>query len=142
MVNDSKYSLPVVDERGAAFGRLASRVLETLNEAVDLRRAQGETITAIAYHIGCHKSLLSRILNGNTSNLTLRTISDILWATRHDPQDFRADPIELISPNWCDEEPIQRHTIYQTTNISMPEMFRDFPFKTSRTTQVLELDGV
>jgi hypothetical protein len=31
--------------------------------------------------------------------LTLRTISDVLWATDHEPKDFEADPIEELSQN-------------------------------------------
>ena len=91
---------PLVDGRKAAFSRLVSRVLETLDAAVSTRRAEGKTMSEIADRIGCDRSSLSRTLNGTTSNLTLRTISDILWATDFDPQDFRADPIEKISPNW------------------------------------------
>lgn len=91
---------PLVDARKAAFSRLVSRVLETLDEAVSMRRVEGKTMSEIADRIGCDRSSLSRALNGTTSNLTLRTISDILWATDFDPQDFRADPIEKISPNW------------------------------------------
>lgn len=91
---------PLVDGRKAAFARLASRVLETLNEAVSTRRDEGQTVSAIADRIGCNRSSITRALNGTSANLTLRTISDILWATDFDPQDFSADPIEKISPNW------------------------------------------
>lgn len=93
-------SQPVVSERGATFARLAARVLETLNDAVDKRRSEGETLSEIAERIGCHRSLLSRVLNGTSPNLTLRTIADVLWAARFEPADFAADPIEAISPNW------------------------------------------
>lgn len=91
---------PLVDSRKAAFARLASRVLETLNEAVAARREEGQTISAIADRIGCNRSSVTRVLNGSSANMTLRTISDILWATNFDPRDFAADPIEQISPNW------------------------------------------
>lgn len=93
-------SLPVVSERGAAFSRLAARVLETLNAAVEKRRSEGDTLAQVADQMGCHRSMLSRTLNGTSRNLTLRTIADILWATRFEPADFSADPIEEISPNW------------------------------------------
>jgi transcriptional regulator with XRE-family HTH domain len=92
-------SLPFVDQRQAAFARLVSRVLETLNGAVEKRIAGGLSQNEIAEKIGCHKSALSRILNGRSKNVTLKTISDILWATDFEPRDFSADPLEDISPN-------------------------------------------
>jgi DNA-binding phage protein len=90
---------PLVDARHAAFSRLASRVLESLNEAVEKRSRAGVSRTKIAEKIGCHRSQLTKVLNGSTSNLTLRTISDILWATDFDPRDFRADPVEDLTLN-------------------------------------------
>lgn len=100
MANDLTSSRPLVDAQGAAFGRLVSRVLETLNEAVDYRRPGGATASSIADKLDCHRSVISRVLNGTTRNLTLRTISDILWAADFEPKDFEAEPVELISPNW------------------------------------------
>jgi transcriptional regulator with XRE-family HTH domain len=97
-------SLPLTNQRGAAFTRLASRVLEALNEAIDHRREEGQTLTQIADRLGYNRSVLSRVLNGTSSNLTLRTISDVLWAANYDPQDFKADPIEKICPNWVNTE--------------------------------------
>lgn len=90
---------PLVDSRRAAYARLASRVLECLNEAVELRQSNGATRSQIAEKLGYHRSQLSRILNGTTPNLTLRTISDVLWATDCEPTDFTADPIEQLSQN-------------------------------------------
>jgi DNA-binding phage protein len=101
-VNDIQSSPLPVSQRSAAFARLASRVLEALNNAVDIRRAEGQTLSSIAAKIGRDRSALTRALNGTSSNLTIRTISDILWATNFDPRDFEADPIESISPNWID----------------------------------------
>jgi transcriptional regulator with XRE-family HTH domain len=92
-------SQPLTDQRGAAFSRLASRVLEALNEAVEHRREEGQSITELADKLGCHRSVMSRVLNGTSANLTLRTISDILWATNYEPQDFKADPIESLCGN-------------------------------------------
>ncbi len=122
--------VPLVDSRKAAFARLASRVLEALDEAVSTRVAEGKTKREIADRIGCDRSSLSRVLNGTTSNITLRTISDILWATDFDPQDFRADPIEKISPNWVTSSrstsPIpQMLTKAESTN-NEPVMVFDF----------------
>jgi transcriptional regulator with XRE-family HTH domain len=123
---------PVVDDRGAAFGRLASRILEMLNEAVEHRRSEGETLNSIAGKMGCHRSLLSRALNGTTSNLTIRTISDVLWAANYEPQDFRADPIEILSPNYIpyglsqsqdDDAIVNAHS---TQEISFVEKFEIF----------------
>jgi transcriptional regulator with XRE-family HTH domain len=74
-------------------------VLEAINEAVEHRRQEGQTITELADKLDCHRSVISRVLNGTSANLTLRTISDILWATNYEPQDFKADPIECLCAN-------------------------------------------
>jgi transcriptional regulator with XRE-family HTH domain len=91
--------VPLVDGRRAAYARLASRILETLNEAVHARLKKGTTKAEIAEKIGCHRSQLSRTLSGSVTNLTLKTISDILWATDFEPQDFKADALESINHN-------------------------------------------
>jgi Helix-turn-helix. len=103
MVKSTASSRALVDARGSAYARLASRVLEALNEAVTYRKDKdGVTLAMVADRIGCHRSQLSRTLNGTAKNLTLKTISDILWATDFDPEDFHADPVELICPNGHD----------------------------------------
>lgn len=88
-----------VDPREAQYARLVFRVLATLRTAVDRRVEEGLTKSAIASRIGKDKSALSRVLNGRTRNLTLKTVSDILWATDFEPTQFDADPIEELSPN-------------------------------------------
>lgn len=75
-------------------------VINVLNDAVRRRVSEGESRTKIAEKIGCQRSQLSRTLNGNVPNLTIKTISDILWATGHEPQDFIAEAYEDISPNY------------------------------------------
>jgi DNA-binding phage protein len=123
---------PLVDSRKAAFARLASRVLETLNDAVSTRKDEGQTLSAIAEKIGCNRSSLTRTLNGSSANMTLRTISDILWATNFDPQDFSADPIEKISPNWLtDSHEIDQDVefrVYLTQDIKMDSAVTDSLF--------------
>lgn len=123
---------PLVDSRKAAFARLASRVLETLNEAVSTRKDEGQTLSAIAEKIGCNRSSLTRTLNGSSANMTLRTISDILWATNFDPKDFSADPIETISPNWpTDSYEIDQDVefrFYLTQDIKMESAATDILF--------------
>lgn len=88
-----------VDPREAQYARLAFGVLRTLREAVDRRVSEGLTKSAIAQRMNSDKSSLSRVLNGRTRNLTLKTISDILWATDFEPVDFEADPLEDLSAN-------------------------------------------
>lgn len=90
---------PLIDARRAAYARLASRVLEGLNDAVQRRVAEGISRSEIADRLGCHRSRLSRVLNGTVPNLTLRTISDILWATDYESRDFVADPLEELTAN-------------------------------------------
>lgn len=88
------------DRRQAQYGRLVMNVLNALNDAVNRRVSEGESKSSIADRIGCHRSQLSRTLNGNVPNLTIKTISDILWATDHEPRDFGADACEMISSNF------------------------------------------
>jgi transcriptional regulator with XRE-family HTH domain len=88
-----------VDPREAQYARLAFAVLKTLRRAVDRRADEGLTKSAIAKRIGKDKSALSRILNGRTRNLTLKTVSDILWAVDYEPTEFEAEPLEELSPN-------------------------------------------
>lgn len=90
-----------IDPRESQYARLAGQVLRTIRSAVDRRVNEGVSQNEIARRISMDKGSLSRVLNGRISNLTLRTISDILWATEHDPVEFSADAIEDISPNYC-----------------------------------------
>src|SRR5690606_7944218 len=92
-------SQPLVDDRQAAFSRLVSRVIETLNLAVEKRVERGQSKADLARKIGCHRSALTRVLNGTTRNITLKTVSDILWATEFEPVEFCAHPIEDIRPS-------------------------------------------
>jgi DNA-binding phage protein len=124
MVNDIKSSPPITSQRSAAFTRLVSRVLEALNGAVDDRRSEGHTLSSISAKIGRDRSALTRALNGTSGNLTLRTISDILWATNYDPRDFTADPIEKISPNWVSETTDEIEMI-----IHKPMVMQTYTFK-------------
>lgn len=117
--------VPLVDARSAAFTRLASRILETLNDAVEKRTRSGATRTQIAAKVGCHRSQLTRVLNGSVKNLTLRTISDILWATDFEARDFEAEPVETINPNcstlaYMEEEYVQLfRPASQTYNVNL-----------------------
>lgn len=114
-----EFSQPLVSSRSAAFTRLASRVLEALNEAVQYRRDEGETATQIADRLSWHRSAVTRALNGTSANLTLRTISDILWSCRFEPKDFKADPVEHISPNWVSSD---REEVFFVYNIPTKEL--------------------
>lgn len=131
MVNGTNSSPLYVSNQSAAFARLASRVLEVLNGAVDRRKAEGKTLSSIAAKLGRDRSALTRALNGTSANLTLRTISDILWATDFDPQDFAADPIENICPNWVStkmdefDPSVSTMTIHQTHTILMDKRLYD-----------------
>lgn len=89
-----------IDPRETQYARLAGNVLKVLKAAVAHRVADGVSQTEIADRIGMDKSRLSRILNGRVKNVTVRTVSDILWAAEHEPEEFSADPLEDISPNY------------------------------------------
>lgn len=103
-------SNPNVDQREAQYARLVFNVLNALNDAVRKRQNEGQTRAALAAKIGCNRSQLSRVLNGNIPNLTIKTISDILWAARYEPVDFTVDPYEEISSNYTYDVPIKETT--------------------------------
>lgn len=88
-----------LDPREAQYARLISRALFVLREAVERRLAEGRTKADIAADLGCHPSQLSRVLNGRVKNITMRTYSDILWATHHEPKELNIDSCESLSPN-------------------------------------------
>lgn len=88
-----------VDPREALYARLAFGILSTLRGAVERRKAEGLTQAELAARIGKDKSALSRILNGRTRNLTVKSVADILWAAEFEPITFDADALEDLSPN-------------------------------------------
>lgn len=97
-------SLQPIDDRmrEAQYGRFASNILRVLREAVDRRVAEGETKASLAGKLGWNRSQLSRLLNGNVGNITIKSISDILWAARFEPEDLEAMAHEDISPNYVE----------------------------------------
>jgi hypothetical protein len=118
-----------VDPREAQYARLVFSVLGTLRQAVDRRVSEGLTKTAISNRIGCDKSALSRVLNGRTRNLTLKTVSDLLWAVDFEPVPFEADALEDLSPNHVPDHlcaslgrtaPVNVHVIAGSYGLSAP----------------------
>ena len=97
IVNFSNFK---AEPRDAQYARYALGMLAMLREAVDRRVLEGMSKAEIAQKIGRDKSSLTRVLNGRVRNLTIKTISDILWATDHDPEDPKADAVEDIVPNF------------------------------------------
>lgn len=73
-----------IDPRTASYLRLAGDVYDMLNDVVAEREAEGISRAEIARRMGKSRSQLSRILNGDTRNLSLRTIADILFATGYE----------------------------------------------------------
>ena len=98
----NSFSLKV-DPREAQYARLAFAVLRTLRQSVSKRTKEDLSQSKIAKRIDMDGSSLSRILNGRVSNLTLRTISDVLWATEFEPIEFDADAREDLSRNYVPE---------------------------------------
>lgn len=88
------------DPRRRQYARFAQTVLETLREAVDRRTAEGLSRKEIAGRIDMAPSSLTRVLNGRVKNITIRTLSDILWAAEHEPVEFGSDAIEDICGNY------------------------------------------
>ncbi len=77
-----------IDPRRKAFTRLISAIHRELAAALEGEgRARNLTQSDLANTLGVNKSAISRRLSG-TSNLTLKSISDLAWALGHDV-DFR-----------------------------------------------------
>lgn len=84
--------------RDLQYGRFASAVLGLLNHVVDTRVSDGITKKEIAEKIGWKPSALSRLLSGRVSNVTIKSISDLMWATGFQPE-LDAQANEVLSPN-------------------------------------------
>lgn len=89
-----------VDPREAQYARLAANALRVLRGAVAHRAEEGVSQAEIGHRIGMDKGMLSRILNGRVRNITLRTLSDILWAAEYEPTTLSADSVESLMPNY------------------------------------------
>lgn len=88
------------DDRQRSYAYFLLSVLETLREAVSFRESEGELRSQIAARIDMDRSQLSRTLNGRVKNITIKTISDILYATGHSPKELEAEPWERLSQQW------------------------------------------
>ena len=79
----SSYKISV-DPKRKAFTRLISAIHRELAAALEREgRARNLTQSDVANTLGVNKSAISRRLSG-TSNLTLKSISDLAWALGHD----------------------------------------------------------
>jgi len=89
-----------VDPREQFYARFASNILGALRTAVGTRVSEGMSQQEIAEKIGCHKSSISRTLNGRVNNVTIKTVSDILWACSAEPRQFEFDFLEDLQANF------------------------------------------
>lgn len=94
------YSKRKPSPRDAQYGRFAFAVLAALREAVKRRTDEGLTRKAIADRIDMEPSSLTRLLNGRVPNITIKTISDVLWAAEFEPIEFSADALEDIKATY------------------------------------------
>lgn len=126
-------------QREAQYGRLVMNVLNALNQAVARRQSEGETRTYLAEKIGCDRSQISRTLNGNVKNITIRTISDILWAARHEPEDFSVDAFEDISPNYVESFSMTSSPVFLAKSVKSSNFYEDSSPKFFSTTHIHSL---
>lgn len=69
-----------IDKRRRVFVRLIGKLRHELNQALaEEHVANGMTQAQIAAILNCHKSFVSRVLNG-TTNMTLQTVADFAFA--------------------------------------------------------------
>ena len=110
-----------VDPKEAQYTRFAGAVLNMLKAAVQRRTAEGLSQREIAGRMGVDAGALSRTLNGRVRNLTLKTVSDILWATEHEPVEISADALEDISGNYC---PQHKRAVVASSSDVRPAIYR------------------
>ena len=89
-----------VDPKEQFYARFASNILGALRAAVATRISEGMSQHEIAGKIRCHKSSISRTLNGRVNNITIKTVSDILWACSAEPRQFKFDFLEDLQSNF------------------------------------------
>lgn len=84
-----------ITAKDRSTGRFMSRVHRALAKIVtQMKDEKGLTQQQIADAMGVDKSVVSRILNGE-SNLTLKTIGDVSWAVGLKPE-LTFKPIEVV----------------------------------------------
>lgn len=81
------------DQREYARERAMVAVSESLHELLE---RNGITRTALAAKLNVSKSRVSHLLD--ESNLTLRTISDVLWACKLELKDMEVGPLGVSYP--------------------------------------------
>lgn len=84
-MQEMSYQIKIHPKR-KIFARLLGEIHDQLYQAFNKRAEEdGLTKTALADKLGVHKSLITRKFNG-TSNLSIRTLSEMAWALKHHPE--------------------------------------------------------
>jgi antitoxin component HigA of HigAB toxin-antitoxin module len=77
------------DQREYAEQLAIVRGIECISEAIE---ASGLSRSEVAEKLGCHKSIVTRILNG-PQNMTLATLGAVLWACDRELGEFMSTPL-------------------------------------------------
>lgn len=87
------------DPRQATYVKLAGSIESQLREAYGKRHDQGRVNQAgLAKLLGVGRSVIHRRLNGS-SNLTLKSVADLVWGTGHAIEVKIYDPEERADTN-------------------------------------------
>ncbi len=100
-----EFELSERERASAKFMSFVHRVLR--REVVNAAKVQGITRAEVARRLETDRSSITRALNG-TSNLTIRTISDLCWALEIEP-DFDARSQEIIVGANCKAGTTNKH---------------------------------
>lgn len=107
------------DQREYAEQLAIVRGIECISEAI---AASGLSRSEVAEKLGCHKSLVTRILNG-PQNMTLATLGAVLWACDRELDAFMSNSLgasPVFSSCWSE--------LSMVTNATTDHSFTDFDF--------------
>lgn len=99
-----------IDPKKRAAARFIGKVRKALiSAAIDEKQKSGITQQVIAEAIGVNKSVVSRMLKGE-SNLTLRSVGELAWALGWDPEFTLKRRATTAHSNQANQYPIQTAT--------------------------------
>jgi plasmid maintenance system antidote protein VapI len=115
-----------IGEKKRITGRYIGSVRRQLTRAVLKAEERGISRSDIARKIGCHRSRITRMLTGS-SNLTLRSISELSWAIGKKPLFSMEDIIPIstsandVRVQWDYEQSDPQNSNYRPMRPTSPQ---------------------
>lgn len=99
-----------IDPKKRAASRFIGKVRKALiSAAIEEKELSGISQKEIAEAIGVHKSVVSRMLKGE-SNLTLRSVGELAWALGWDPDFTLKRRVAVVHSNLVNPDQIRKTT--------------------------------